>query len=85
MLDCNLSDRALEPERPRRICGGDCDECNLKRCDCVDEEPDDEPVEERLEECPVCGEVNGPIGKLGRLLHFCCRACGMWYSQEEEE
>jgi transposase-like protein len=34
--------------------------------------------------CPVCGEENEPMGVLGRLAHFCCRACGAWFSAEKE-
>lgn len=35
---------------------------------------------DELTSCPICGYTNAPIGALGNLLHYCCRACGMWYS-----
>jgi hypothetical protein len=30
--------------------------------------------------CPMCGQINEPSGLLGRRIHYCCRACGWWYS-----
>ena len=33
-----------------------------------------------MRECPACGHENAPIGALGRVLHFNCRACGSWYT-----
>lgn len=35
-------------------------------------------MEER--ECPMCEALNGPVGNLGRLSHYNCRGCGVWYS-----
>ena len=35
--------------------------------------------------CPICGMPNEPIDQLGRLTHFCCQACGMWYSHDARE
>jgi len=29
--------------------------------------------------CPSCFYENAPIGRLGAVLHFCCRYCGLWY------
>jgi transposase-like protein len=31
--------------------------------------------------CPACGTANAPIGTLGKLKHYTCRACGWWYSR----
>jgi len=36
-----------------------------------------------ISECPMCGEDNAPIGSLGGVLHFRCRACGWMYSITE--
>jgi hypothetical protein len=30
--------------------------------------------------CVLCNTENAPIGKLGLLWHFRCRACGMGYN-----
>lgn len=30
--------------------------------------------------CPQCREANTPMGSLGRVNHYRCRACGWWYS-----
>lgn len=30
--------------------------------------------------CPGCGEGNVPIGHLVHLVHYRCRACGLWYN-----
>jgi len=37
---------------------------------------------EDVKECPACGEENEPIGSLGRLDHYTCRACGLWYYRD---
>jgi hypothetical protein len=34
--------------------------------------------------CPMCGEINEPSGVLGARIHYCCRACGWWYSAINE-
>lgn len=31
-------------------------------------------------DCPMCNHENGPMGSLGKTLHFCCRMCGWWYN-----
>ena len=28
---------------------------------------------------PACGEKSSEIGRLGRLIHFTCRWCGLWF------
>jgi hypothetical protein len=38
-----------------------------------------------LGECPACGALNEPIGKLGNVAHFTCRCCGMWFNDSEQE
>lgn len=30
--------------------------------------------------CPQCGRMNDQAGALGKTNHFCCRACGWWYT-----
>lgn len=32
--------------------------------------------------CPICGEECSFLGRLGRLLHFRCRNCGMLTSTD---
>jgi transposase-like protein len=34
--------------------------------------------------CPQCGESNEPMGALGRLKHYRCRACGWVYNNLAE-
>lgn len=36
-------------------------------------------------QCPYCGEVNEPLGKLGNRVHYRCRACGIEYSHSSHE
>ena len=36
--------------------------------------------EEEEVPCPMCGYTNTPMGTLGRVIHYSCRACGMGYS-----
>lgn len=33
-----------------------------------------------LEPRPQCGHHDEPVGQLGQLWHYCCRACGWWYT-----
>jgi len=33
------------------------------------------------EPCPGCGARNHPSGVLGRLAHYLCRQCGLWYTR----
>lgn len=35
--------------------------------------------------CPCCGGPGLLLGVLGRLLHFCCRNCGMSFNHPHEE
>lgn len=35
-----------------------------------------------LGECPMCGALDEPIGQLGPRVHFTCRCCGAWFSEE---
>lgn len=37
-----------------------------------------------LTECPVCLCPNEGTGSLGRLVHYLCQACGIWYHTEVE-
>lgn len=30
--------------------------------------------------CPECHLLNYPIGILGRVIHYTCRYCGIWFS-----
>ncbi len=39
---------------------------------------------ETLDHCVYCGGDLQLMGTLGRLEHFRCRACGMWFNQEKE-
>lgn len=43
-----------------------------------------EPIEDEpdwiYQDCPHCGQSNTPMGLLGKLNHFNCRACGWWYT-----
>ena len=32
--------------------------------------------------CPACDEVNYPMGTLGSIIHYRCRACGLEYSYD---
>lgn len=41
----------------------------------------DDELTEELRFCPSCSEENAPIGRLGAVLHFCCRYCGIWYNE----
>lgn len=34
--------------------------------------------------CPECGELNYPIGSLGKRIHYTCRYCGIWWSEKME-
>lgn len=42
-----------------------------------DDEPEPEP--EDLSTCPACGTCAEPMGTLGRMLHYSCPACGLWW------
>ena len=33
--------------------------------------------------CPVCAGESYPLGKLGSRVHYCCRACGMEFSEAQ--
>lgn len=35
--------------------------------------------------CPECGQENAPLGKLGNLLHYRCRNCGMMFNKKITE
>lgn len=35
--------------------------------------------------CPMCGEMNQPMGSLGQKRQYNCRACGMWYSNDRTD
>jgi len=35
--------------------------------------------------CPVCGGSAPSRGVLGRRRHYLCRACGTWFSEEQEQ
>lgn len=32
--------------------------------------------------CPECSEENTPIGILGKKIHYNCRYCGLWWSED---
>ena len=34
-------------------------------------------------DCPACHATNATMGRLGKLLHYCCRYCGLWYVKDE--
>lgn len=35
--------------------------------------------------CPMCEFDNEPIGQLGNKIHYTCRMCGFWYSENKQE
>lgn len=35
----------------------------------------------KTHQCPGCDATNAPMGMLGKLLHYCCRYCGLWYTK----
>lgn len=35
--------------------------------------------------CPCCGAYAYPLGQLGRLMHYRCRACGATFHEDNEE
>ncbi len=47
--------------------------------------PEYMPVEMVAQSCPACGADNLPLGSLGRLLHYNCRACGLWFHAPNPE
>jgi len=51
---------AEAPEHVRRLCGGDCDLCTVKHCDCVTEEEEEEEPDNEL-------ATGAAIEKLERL------------------
>ena len=34
--------------------------------------------------CPMCQVENLPMGQIGTSIHFSCRDCGWWWSEEME-
>jgi hypothetical protein len=46
-----------------------------------EEEEEEEAI---LISCPGCGNANFPLGPLGQLLWFVCRACGLQYHDNVE-
>lgn len=34
--------------------------------------------------CPLCQSENYPIGWIGTSIHYSCRDCGWWWSEEME-
>lgn len=53
----------------------DIEDSTEEDMDDQDDQDDQEPAY-----CPMCGTNNYPIGTLGILSHYNCRACGMWYT-----
>lgn len=45
---------------------------------------DDTQLIESASPCPVCDTNNLPIGRLGTLEHYTCRACGLWYNSDSD-
>lgn len=45
-----------------------------------DDSDDDTSDGDDMRPCPMCGEMNAPMGYMGNLAHYRCRACGMGYS-----
>lgn len=41
-------------------------------------------LEEQVVDCPCCSWPNYPMGTLGKVTHYTCRQCGVWYSFEEQ-
>ena len=37
-------------------------------------------MENEIRSCPMCNHDNAPMGIMGNLMHYSCRACGMAYS-----
>ena len=37
-------------------------------------------IEAPIVVCEMCNAENAPMGRLGFLWHYCCRACGWHYS-----
>jgi len=48
----------------------------------LQEEEVDEDIPQAM--CPACGLANPPMGTLGDMLHYRCRACGMDYARRHE-
>ena len=49
------------------------------------QQPDEAPEEDGAAEhfaCPMCDGPAGPLGTLGSLEHFACRACGWIFAAE---
>jgi len=44
----------------------------------------DESEDEDSPACPLDGGEGVPLGALGKLMHYRCRACGMNFSREKE-
>jgi transposase-like protein len=38
-----------------------------------------------MKNCPACTTDNGPMGILGAVTHYRCRACGLGYIGETAE
>lgn len=39
-----------------------------------------------MTECPMCGCPDASCGgMLGTVVHLCCRDCGWWFTEEEED
>lgn len=53
---------------------------NIDTCD----EVEVEALEAQVVDCPTCGWPNYPAGMLGKVTHYTCRHCGIWYSFEEQ-
>jgi len=67
-----------------------CHDCEEAGCEADDGEclsprayGGDEP-EEELPVCPLDGNYGEPLGALGKLMHYRCRACGMNFSRAKE-
>lgn len=38
-----------------------------------------------MHDCPCCNGQAAPLGQLGRLVWYCCRACGWQFSLAAED
>jgi transcription elongation factor Elf1 len=68
-----VANSIIDPKDPDYCvhCGGEC------VADCA-------ALEAQVVDCPTCGWPNYPSGTLGKVTHYTCRSCGIWYSFEEQ-
>jgi len=44
-------------------------------------------AQDALDDGMQCNHCGGPLilmGRLGRLLHYCCQGCGLWWSRKSK-